>query len=138
MAIAQNVLVKFKVLAAQTTFQIQGIKAGQLPPEFQRYLKDQNIDLNDIDFEGSDLERRVTNRGTTDALVKEFMEKCRKDASGTLPAKSIIFAVSHHHAMELQKSFHRLYPDMPWLVDVIDSHVERAEKLLHEFKRKDM
>jgi len=40
--------------------------------------------------------------------------------------------------MELQKSFHRLYPDRPWLVDVIDSRVERAEKLLDDFKRKDM
>lgn len=137
-AVKEEVLVKFRVFAAQTTFQIQGIKAGQLPPEFQRYLEEQNIDLNDVDFEGSDLERRVTNRGTTDALVREFMEKCRKDTSGTLPAKSIIFAISHHHAMELEKSFHRLYPDRPWLIDVIDSRVERAEKLIDDFKRKDM
>lgn len=137
-AVKDGVLVKFKALAAQTNFQVNGIKAGQLSPELQQYLKDKHIDLNDIDFEGSDLERRVTNTGTTDALVKEFMEKSRKDASGTLPAKSIIFAVSHHHAMELQRSFHRLYAAIPWLAEVIDSHVERAEKLLDDFKRKDM
>lgn len=137
-AVKEKVLVKFKALAAQTNFQIQGIKAGQLSPEMQQYLTDQHIDLDDIDFEGSDLERRVTNTGTTDALVREFMEKSRKDASGMLPAKSIIFAVSHHHAMELQRSFHRLYPDKPWLAEVIDSHVERTEKLLDDFKRKDM
>ena len=137
-AVAEGFLVKFKALAAQTNFQIQGIKAEQLSPKMQQYLKDQQIDLDDIDFEGSDLERRVTNTGTTDALVKEFMEKCRKEASGTLPAKSIIFAVSHHHAMELERSFHRLYPDKPKLAEVIDSHVERAESLLDDFKRKDL
>jgi type I restriction enzyme R subunit len=137
-AVSEGFLVKFKALAAQTNFQIYGIKAGQLAPDMQQYLQDQQIDLDDIDFEGSDLERRVTNTGTNDALIREFMEKCRKDASSTLPAKSIIFAVSHHHAMELLRSFHRLYPDRLPIAEVIDSHMERAEKLLDDFRRKDM
>src|SRR5258708_33953776 len=110
-----GVLVKFKALAAQTNFQVNGIKAGQLSPELQQYLKDKHIDLNDIDFEGSDLERRVTNTGTTDALVKEFMEKSRKDATGTLPAKSIIFTGRHPNAMELHRRFSRLYVAIPWM-----------------------
>jgi len=138
LAVEQKHLAKFKTLAAQTNFQVKGIKAGQLSPEFQRYLTNKKIDLNDIDFEGSDLERRVTNTGTNDALVKEFMAQARTDANGTLPAKSIIFAVSHHHAMELEKSFHRLYPDTPLLAEVIDSRIERAEKILDDFKYKDM
>ncbi len=136
-AVKDHVLVSFKTLASQTTFQVDGIKAENLSPELQRSLEQQHINLEDVDFEGSDLERRVTNTGTTDALVREFMEKSRKDASGTLPAKSIIFAISHHHALEIQRSFYRLYPDKPWLAEVIDSRMERAEKLLDDFKYKD-
>ena len=67
------------------------------------------------------------------------MEHCIKDAVGTLPAKSIIFAVSHRHALELFKSFNRVYPHLQrrGLAKVIDSHMERAEKTLDDFKYKD-
>src|SRR5690242_14986906 len=66
------------------------------------------------------------------------MAQCRKDASGTLPAKTIIFAMSHHHAVELCNSFNRLYPDLRrrGLAEVIDSRMERADKTLDDFKRK--
>ncbi|WP_211221385.1 DEAD/DEAH box helicase family protein [Ktedonobacter racemifer] len=137
-AVEEGFLVDFqKVLDTQTTFQIEGIKAEQLSPEMQKYLKDQGINLDDLDFEGSDLERKVSNTGTNDAIVNEFLEKCRKEAGGTLPAKSIIFAVSHYHAMELADSFRRVRPDLPYLAAVIDSHIVRADKLLDDFKRQD-
>ena len=139
-AVDDQHLAQYKVLDAQTNFQIQGIKAGQLPPEMQRQLTEQGIELDEIDFEGSDLERRVTNTGTNDAIAREFMEKSRKDATGTLPAKAIIFAMTHRHAVELWKSFNRLYPDLQrrGLAEVIDSHMERAESTLSDFKNKDM
>ena len=68
------------------------------------------------------------------------MEKCRKDASGTLPAKTIIFAMSHSHAVRLWESFNRLYPDLQrrGLAEIIDSHMERADQTLDDFKRKNM
>ncbi|RRR73152.1 MAG: DEAD/DEAH box helicase [Candidatus Viridilinea halotolerans] len=139
-AVREDYLVGYKVFEAQTSFQIQGIKAGQLPEELQRQVEAQGIDLSEIDFEGSDLDRRVTNTGTTDAIVREFMARCRKDASGTLPAKSIIFAMSHRHARELWESFRRYDPGIHrrGLVEVIDSQVECADRLLDDFKRKDM
>ncbi|HEX2913523.1 MAG TPA: DEAD/DEAH box helicase family protein [Chloroflexia bacterium] len=135
-AVQEGYLVDYVALDAQTRFQLEGIRAGQLPPEVQQELTEQGIELSEIDFEGSDLERRVTNTGTNDAIVREFMEKCRKDASGTLPARTIIFAVSHRHALELWHSFNRLYPDMQrrGLAEVIDSHMERADKTLSDFK----
>lgn len=135
-AVDAGYLSDYKVLEAKTRFQIQGIKAGQLPPAFQCQLEEQGIELSEINFEGTDLERRVTNTGTNDAIVQEFMENARKDASGTLPAKTIIFAMSHAHAMELYKSFNRLYPAQQarGLARVIDSHIERADKILNDFK----
>ena len=59
--------------------------------------RDQGVDLEELDFEGTDLEKSVVNQGTNDAIVREFMARCRKDAQG-LPHKTIVFAVSHAHA----------------------------------------
>jgi type I restriction enzyme R subunit len=125
---------------ARTRFQIQGLKPGQLPAEVQQQLQAQGIDPSELTFEGTDLEQRVTNSGTNDALVREFMDVCIKDlAVGTLPAKTIIFAVSHRHALEIYQSFNRLYPDLQrrGLARIIDSHMERAEKTLDDFKARD-
>lgn len=139
-AIDEEYLAQYRVLEAQTSFQIEGIKAGQLPIELQKQLEEQGIELSEVNFEGSDLEREVTNTGTNDAIVQEFMAKCRRDATGTLPAKTIIFAMSHQHAVEIWQSFNRLYPDLQrrGLAEIIDSHMERAEKTLDDFKTRDM
>lgn len=139
-AIAEEYLAPYRVLESQTSFQIEGIKAGQLPVEFQKLLEEQGIELSEVNFEGSDLEREVTNTGTNDAIVQEFMTKCRRDSMGTLPAKTIIFAMSHRHAVEIWQSFNRLYPDLQrrGLAEIVDSHMERAEKTLDDFKTRDM
>ena len=87
----EEYLADYSVLSAQTRFQIKGIKAGELPPEIRQQLIEQSIELSEIDFEGTDLEKRVTNSGTNDALVREFMDKsirmrrarCRARASST-------------------------------------------------------
>jgi type I restriction enzyme R subunit len=139
-AVEEGYLAPYRVFAAQTTFQIEGIKAGQLPPELQHQLEEQGIELSELDFEGSDLERRVTNSRTTDAMVQEIMDKCRKDASRTLPAKTIVFAISHAHAVRLWESFNRLYPELQrqGMAEIVDSHMERADQTLDDFKRKSM
>lgn len=139
-AVEENYLAQYRVLDAKTEFQIEGIKAGQLPVEIQKQFEEKGIDLSEINFEGSDLERKVTNTGTNDAIVQEFFANCRKDATGTLPAKTIIFAMSHRHAIELLESFRRISPDLQrrGLAEVIDSQMERADEMLDDFKHKDM
>lgn len=139
-AVDEGYLVNYRVLDIKTRFQLEGIHAGQLPPELQRQLEEQGLELGEIDFEGSQLEKQVTNTGTNDAIVREFMDKARKDATGTLPAKTILFAMSQTHARELYASFARLYPDLHrrGFAQLIYSGVERAEQLLDDFKRRDM
>ena len=128
-------LCKYRVYTAQTCFQVKGIKAGELPFEVKRQIEEQGLSLEEIDFEGTDLEHRVTNTGTDEALVREFMEVCLKDPTGTLPGKSIIFAVSHRHAMNFYNAFERLYPEYKGrLVEVIDSQMEGARRVLRRFK----
>jgi len=136
-AVRDKHLVPYRpVHVARTGFQIEGLKPGELPDEVKQQVLDQGVDPEQFSFDGSDLERKVTNSGTNDAIVREFMDNAIMDANGTLPAKSIIFAVSHKHAIELYKSFNRLYPDVQrrGMAKVIDSQMERAEKTLDDFK----
>jgi type I restriction enzyme R subunit len=139
-AVRDRYLVPYRpVHVARTEFQIEGLKPGQLPEEVRDQVAAQGMDPDQFSFEGTDLERRVSNTGTNDAIVREFMEHSIKDASGTLPAKTIIFAVSHRHALELEKSFNRLFPDLQrrGMARVIDSQMERADQTLDDFKNKD-
>jgi type I restriction enzyme R subunit len=104
-------LTDFEVLTVRSKFQIEGIKGPELSAPVQKKLIAEGKDLDVIDFEGTDLERKVTNSGTNALIVREFMEECIKDDSGTLPGKSIIFAISKGHARRLQEIFDRLYPE---------------------------
>lgn len=101
--------------------------------------RDQGVDLDELNFDGSDIEKGIINQGTNDAMVKEFMDKSRKDIRG-LPHKSIIFAVSHAHAKRLYEGFNRLYPELQrqGMAEIIDSHMERADVTLDDFKYRTM
>lgn len=137
-AVKQKHLVDFKVLSVQSRFQIEGIKAGQLPLSVQKQLVSEGKDLEEIDFENTELEKRVTNSGTNDVIVREFMEQSIKDETGTRPGKTIVFAISHKHALRLEEAFNKLYPEYKGLLArVIDSHDPRASTeggLLDQFK----
>ena len=138
-AVADEHLTNYRVYQAQTNFQVGGIRAGQLPEQIQNQLQAQGLALEEVDFEGTDIEKKVTNTGTTDAIVREFMNKCRKDILG-IPHKAIVFAVSHAHAKRVYESFNRLYPEYQrkGMAEIIDSHMEKAENTLEDFKFKDM
>lgn len=101
--------------------------------------REQGVEPDELNFDGSEIEKGIINQGTNDAIVREFMDKSRKDARG-LPHKSIIFAVSHAHAKRLYESFNRLYPELQrhGMAEIIDSHMERAEATLDDFKFKTM
>ena len=130
------------MLKVRSKFQLEGIKGGTLPRAIQRKLVAEGKDVEDIDFEGTDLERKVTNAGTNALIVREFMEECIKDPSGTLPGKTIIFAISKAHARRLQALFDAMYPEHAGkLARVLvseDSRVHGKGGLLDQFRTKDM
>lgn len=138
-AIADKNLVNYRVLDAQTNFQLQGIQGDTLPEPLKQMARDQGVELDELNFDGSDIEKGFINQGTNDAMVREFMDKCRKDVRG-LPHKSIVFSVSHAHAKRLYESFNRLYPELQrqGMTEIIDSHMERADATLCDFKYKIM
>lgn len=83
-AVKDGYLVDFRpAYAAQTNFQITGIKGDELPSSIQKKLVEEGLTLDDIDFEGTDLEKKVTNIGTNESLVREFMDVCIKFGSAS-------------------------------------------------------
>jgi type I restriction enzyme R subunit len=138
-AIEDKNLVNYRVLDAQTNFQVKGIQGDTLPEPLKQMARDQGVELDELNFEGSDIEKGIVNQGTNDAMVREFMDKSRKDVRG-LPHKTIIFAVSHAHAKRLYESFNHLYPELQrqGMAEIIDSHMERADATLDDFKYKTM
>ena len=138
-AVKENYLADFNVYAAQTKFQRKGIKGVDLSEEDKESLRSRGIDPEDIDYEGTDLERKVTNKDTLCRQWDEFMQFCLKDATGQLPGKTIVFAVTHNHAMRLADAFNEMYPEYGGkLVQVITSKMERAPGLLNNFKKDDL
>jgi type I restriction enzyme, R subunit len=135
-------LTDFEVLKVRSKFQLEGIHGSALPPAIQKKLIAEGKDIEDIEFEGTDLERKVTNSGTNALIVREFMEESIKDPSGTLPGKTIIFAISKAHARRLQGLFDALYPEHQGrLARVLvsdDRYVYGKGGLLDQFKTQDM
>ncbi|MFQ5550241.1 MAG: type I restriction-modification enzyme R subunit C-terminal domain-containing protein, partial [Gemmatimonadales bacterium] len=134
-------LCNFEVLKVRSKFQLEGIKGRTLPPEIQEKLQAEGKDVADIDFEGTDLEHKVTNAGTNGIIVREFMEECIKDPDGVLPGKTIFFAISKAHARRLQELFDQMYPEYQGrLARVLvseDSRVYGKGGLLDQFRNQD-
>lgn len=135
-------LCNFEVLKVRSKFQLEGIKGPTLPTVQQDQLAMEGFDPDEIDFEGTDLERKVTNAATNALIVREFMEESIKDPSGTLPGKSIVFAISKQHARRLQEIFDQLYPEhrgrLARVLVSDDRFVYGRGGLLDQFKTQDM
>lgn len=137
-AVEDGYLVPYRVWHTRTKFQVDGIHGKALSDEDRKKLEDEGIDPDDIDFAGTDLERKVTNEETLRLHVEEFVENSIKDPDGTLPGKSIIFAMSHAHAKRIYETFLELYPQWSGLAEIIDSHMEHPDETLKRFKTEDM
>lgn len=139
-AVREGVLCDFRrnILGAQTHFQIAGIRPEDLTSgEFTRLLE-AGIDPEEINFEGTELEKKVAVTGTSEAIVRDFMDSCQMDRSGIHPAKTIFFAVSKKHAKRLWEAFEKLYPEYKGLLArIIVSENSRASELIKQFKEED-
>ena len=82
-------LCNFQVMKIQTKFQMEGISKRTISLDDQKKLILQGKEVEEINFEGSQLEKQVINKGTNTLIVREFMEESIKDANGVLPGKTI-------------------------------------------------
>lgn len=135
-------LCNFQVMKIQTRFQMEGISKRTISLEDQKKLLLEGKEVEEINFEGSQLEKQVINKGTNTLIVKEFMEECIKDANGVLPGKTIFFCSSKAHAWRMEKILDKLYPQYKGeLAKVLvsdDPRVYGKGGLLDQFTHSDM
>lgn len=135
-------LSNFQVMKIQTKFQEEGISKRTISLEDQKKLILEGKEIEEINFEGTDLEKAVVNKGTNVTIVKEFMEECIKDPNGVLPGKTIFFCSTKAHARRIEQIFDALYPEFSGeLAKVMvsdDPRVYGKGGLLHQFTHNDM
>lgn len=135
-------LCDFQVMKIQTKFQDEGINKRTISLEDQKRLILEGKEVAEINFEGTELEKTVTNKGTNATIVKEFMEECIKDPNGVLPGKTIFFCATKNHARRIEAIFDSLYPEYAGeLAKVMvsdDPRVYGKGGLLHQFTHSDM
>ena len=135
-------LCNFQVMKIKTKFQDEGINKRTISLEDQRKLILEGKEIEEINFEGTELEKKVINRGTNALIVREFMEESIKDMNGVLPGKTIFFCISIAHARRIEKIFDSLYPEYKGeLAKVLvseDPRVHGKGGLLDQFKNNNM
>lgn len=136
-AIKDGYLVNYRLYKAQTRFQELGIRADLLTEEDKNALIEQGIDPDELDYSGTDLENKVTNKDTLRRQWQEIMDTCLKDKSGQLPGKMIVFALSQAHAVRLVATFEEMYPQWLNLAQVITSQSEYHGQAIEKFKKEE-
>ncbi|WP_235085329.1 DEAD/DEAH box helicase family protein [Chromobacterium sp. Beijing] len=135
-------LCNFQVMKIQTKFQMEGISKRTISLDDQKTLILQGKDVEEFNFEGSQLERQVINKGTNTLIVREFMEEAIKDANGVLPGKTIFFCATKAHARRMEEIFDKLYPqyhgELAKVLVSEDSRVYGKGGLLDQFTNNDM
>ena len=135
-------LCNFQVMKIKTKFQEEGISKRTIALEDQKKLILEGKEIEEINYEGTEIEKKVINRGTNALIVREFMEESIKDSNGVLPGKTIFFCITKAHARRMEEIFDSLYPEYKGeLAKVIvseDPRVYGKGGLLDQFKHNDM
>lgn len=135
-------LCSFQVMKIKTKFQDEGISKRTISLEDQQKLILEGKEIEEINYEGTEIEKKVINRGTNALIVREFMEESIKDSNGVLPGKTIFFCISKAHARRMEEIFDSLYPEYKGeLAKVIvseDPRVYGPGGLLSQFKNNDL
>jgi len=135
-------LSNFQVMKIQTKFQMEGISKRTISLEDQKKLILQGKEVEEINFEGSQLEKQVINKGTNTLIVREFMEEAIKDVNGVLPGKTIFFCATKAHARRMEEVFDKLYPqyhgELAKVLVSDDPRVYGKGGLLDQFTNNDM
>ncbi|MDD5454984.1 MAG: DEAD/DEAH box helicase family protein, partial [Candidatus Ratteibacteria bacterium] len=130
-------------------FSIQnGVKAGFLvPPKIYRMLSlitseslseegwNAEIDGEEYTYYISQLEKKVMIPARNELLCKQFLDNALKTPDGSI-GKTIIFAVSRHHAIQLTKILNKLTPEYNGkFAQVIISGIKGSSEMAKDFRK---
>ena len=136
-AVADGYLVDYTLYRATTHFQRQGIKGVDLSEEERNALYEQGLDPDNIDFAGTDLEKKVSNKDTLRKQWQEIWDRCYMDESGQIPGKTIIFAMTQEHALRIEETFNEMFPQYPNMTRVITHKSDHKGSLIKQFKHEE-
>jgi type I restriction enzyme R subunit len=136
-AVEDRYLVDYSLYAARTRFQEEGIKGAFLSEEERNLLIQHGQDPDEINFEGTDLEEKVTVRDMLRRQWQEIMDVCIKDPSG-MPCKTIVFAMTKKHALRLKDAFYDVFPQYVDMTKVIVSDANYRDIPVNDFKKKNL
>jgi type I restriction enzyme, R subunit len=101
----------FEVLKLRSLYQKDGINHETILDNQIDKLIAEGKNIDSINYDGSDIEKKVSNKGTNELIVKQFMDDCIKDPNGVLPGKTIMFCISKAHAYRMEEIFNTFYPE---------------------------
>lgn len=104
----------------------------------------EGAEVDDETYDPAEFERKWTNEDTNRKMMQEFdrlaWENFKELAPGQkiAPGKTIVFAITKHHAARLAHYLNELHPELKGqYAEVITSDVANAEDLIRKFKRED-
>ena len=104
----------------------------------------EGADVDDEHYDPVEFEKKWTNEDTNRKMIQEFdrlaWENYEELAPGQRigPGKSIIFAITKHHAARLADYLNQLHPEHQGrYAEVITSDVASADEVIRKFKRED-
>ncbi len=105
----------------------------------------EGADVDEEHYDPVEFERKWTNEDTNRKMMQEFdrlaWEHYRELAPWQTigPGKTIVFAITKHHAARLAYYLNELHPEYKGrYVEVITSDVPNADELIRKFKREDL
>ncbi|MEJ5359220.1 MAG: DEAD/DEAH box helicase family protein [Desulfobacterales bacterium] len=100
--------------------------------------------VDDETYDPAEFERKWTNEDTNRKMMEEFdrlaWENFKELAPGqkTGPGKTIVFAITKHHAARMAHYLNELHPELKGqYAEVITSDVANADDLIRKFKREE-
>ena len=104
----------------------------------------EGAEVDDETYDPAEFERKWTNEDTNRKMMAEFdrlaWENYKELAPGQKigPGKTIVFAITKHHAARLALYLNELHPELKGqYAEVITSDVANADDLIRKFKRED-
>jgi type I restriction enzyme, R subunit len=104
----------------------------------------EGADVDDEHYDPIEFERKWTNEDTNRKVMQEFdrlaCDNYKELAPGQRigPGKSIVFAITKHHAARLADYLNQLHPEHQGrYAEVITSDMMSADELIRKFKRED-
>lgn len=108
-------------------------------------LVSEGADIDDAHYDPAEFERRWTNEASNRLMMEEFdrlaWQNYRELAPGQTkgPGKSVVFAITKHHAARLAQYLNELHPEHKGrYAEVITSDVANADDLIRRFKQEDL